>query len=282
MLTTVIAHGGQPLAPHDVIGSWRPGVGLSIALALLVYQRGFGSRSDHLRRRLFLGGAVALATALVTPLDALAGSLASAHMVQHLLILLVAAPLLAASAPLPILLRAIPVPVQRSLWRGLRGLGIARQSVARLISPATVWLAYTGTLWLWHAAVPYQAAVRNEWIHGLEHASFLIVGFSFWHFALGRGRQPMMPGFRVLFMFTAALQGVLLAALLTFGSTPWYPEYAESSGAFGLDPLTDQQLAGLLMWIPSGLVYTGVSVAVLVHWIGQSEPLPVGESRGSH
>ena len=126
-------------------------------------------------------------------------------------------------------------------------------------------------LMLWHAAVPYQAAVRHEWVHALEHGSFLLVGFGFWHVALGRGRDPLTPGFRVLFMFTAAMQGVVLAALLTFGSTPWYPAYTDSATGLGIDPLTDQQLAGLLMWIPSGLVYTTVSLVVLVRWIAQSD-----------
>lgn len=267
MLIPLLAH----VADGTGAGGWRPEIGLAIGLAVALYWRGSAGRPDRVGQRLFLGGTAALAVALVTPLDALAGALASAHMVQHLLILLVAAPLLAASAPVPILLRSVPVRLQRRVWRASRAVGLTRRNAGRLVSPAGVWLAYTLTLWLWHAAVPYQAAVRHEWVHALEHGSFLLVGFGFWHVALGCGRNPLTPGFRVLFMFTAAMQGVVLAALLTFGSTPWYPAYADSTAALGIDPVTDQQLAGLLMWIPSGLVYTTVSLVVLVRWIGQSE-----------
>lgn len=271
MLTPVIAHLGQP--GSSVIGQWRPALGLGIVFAVAVYQRGYrGLPPEPTRRRLFLGGAAFLAAALVTPLDALAESLAWAHMVQHMLVLVVAAPLLAASQPMPTLLRAVPLGAQRALWRTLRGFGIERHRSAWVTTPAIVWLAYAGTLWLWHAAGPYQAAVGTDWIHAAEHASFLVVGLAFWHLALGGGRRPMLPGFRVLFMFTAAMQSVLLAALLTFAPTPWYPVYAGSG--FDLDPLTDQQLAGLLLWIPSGLVYTGVSVLVTVAWITRDESLP--------
>lgn len=277
MLTALIAHVGQPAAPHDVIGSWNLPAGLSLLVAAAVYQRGFSTES--VGRRFFLGGLTVLAVAIVTPLDAVAGSLASAHMLQHMLIVLVAAPLLALARPLPVLIRAIPLRVQRGLWRRFREVGIVRGRVGRMVPPAAVWLGYVGTLWLWHAAAPYQAAVGNDWIHGLEHGSFLAVGFGFWHVALGLGRHPLGEGTRVLFLFTAAMQGVLLAALLTFGSTPWYPAYAGTTGAFGLDPLTDQQLAGLLLWIPSGLVYTGVSLVVLARWIGEADKQPDAPTR---
>ena len=179
--------------------------------------------------------------ALFSPLEEMAHALASAHMVQHLLLILIAGPLLA-----------------RALRLGL----------PRWLSPTVAWLLHTTTIWFWHAAGPYTAAVVNPIVHGLEHLTFLGTAVLFW-WAVGIGRTP--DGLGVLLVFGMALQSVFLAVLLTFATAPWYWVYGATTSAYGLDPLADQQLAGVIMWIPAGLVYTGIGVGLLLAWVRQHE-----------
>jgi cytochrome c oxidase assembly factor CtaG len=185
-----------------------------------------------------------MAMALLSPLEEMAHALASAHMVQHLLLILVAAPLLS---------KAI------------------RFTLPDLVSPPLAWLLHTATIWFWHAAGPYNAAVVNPLLHGLEHLSFLGTAVIFWR-VVGIGRQP--EGIGVLLVFAMALQSVFLALLLTFADTPWYWVYSATTRAYGLDPLVDQQLAGVIMWVPAGLVYTGIGLRLLLTWIRQHDPTP--------
>ncbi|MEX2422763.1 MAG: cytochrome c oxidase assembly protein [Acidimicrobiia bacterium] len=279
MLNLLFAHVGRPLEPHDLLGSWQPGAGVLLAVVTVVYAWGLRtSPEDRHRDRCFFGGLGTLALALVSPLDALAGSLASAHMVQHMLILLVAAPLLARSRPSRVLLRVVPVSAMRTMWRWLRRLDLGPSRLDRWRRPVVLWLLYVGVMWFWHASGPYQAAVESVWMHGLEHATFLGAGLGFWWIALGLGRHPPIVGFRVLFVFAAGMQGVLLAALLTFSPGPWYPVYAATAAPFGLDPLTDQQLAGLVLWIPSGLIYIGAALSMVVRWVADDEGVRGGDS----
>lgn len=214
----------------------------------------------------------AIGVALVSPLDALSGALASVHMVQHVLLVLVAAPLLALSGPLPSLLRGSPAVLRTATVQWRRRLGLSRGSLRFLRQPVGVWLLHVGTLWFWHASVPYDAAVEHHVLHVLEHASFLVTGVLFWHVVLGaRAADRVSHGFGVLLVFAMAMQSVFLSALLTFARTPWYSAYGTTTAAWSLDPLADQQLAGVIMWIPAGLVYVGAGLALLVAWIRTSE-----------
>ncbi len=198
------------------------------------------------RRRCLAGAIATLAVAFVSPLERLSGDLASAHMVQHVLVLLIAAPLLALSTPpamVPFRLPAI-----------------------------ALWLVHAGTVWIWHAAGPYDAAVENNLLHAVEHASFLITAVTFWWVVIGcSDRQGVSRGYSVLLVFAMAMQSVFLSVLLTFARTPWYSAYATTAQKWGLDPLADQQLAGVIMWIPAGLVYLGAGLALAVVWLREAE-----------
>jgi cytochrome c oxidase assembly factor CtaG len=278
MLTPMLAHAGQPLAPHDLWGAWNfdPLLVASLLLAVWAYRRGVRSRRrpsvDAWRAHCFTGAMGAVAVALVSPLDALSGALASAHMVQHVLLVLVAAPLLALSAPMGTLLRGSPDVVRNASLRWRRRLRLTRVNLRPLRHPATVWLLHVGTLWFWHAAVPYDAAVEHHVLHVVEHASFLGTGLLFWHVVIGaREADRVSNGFGVLLVFAMGMQSVFLSALLTFAGTPWYSVYATTTAAWDLDPLADQQLAGVIMWIPAGLIYVGVALGLLAAWIRASE-----------
>jgi len=278
VLTPILAHPGQPPAPHDLWSAWnlQPVLLAGLLLAGWAYRRGRtgGPRRpvDTWRARCFTLALVALGLALLSPLDALSSALASAHMVQHLLLVVVAAPLLALSAPSSAILRGSPLAVRRASGRWRRRLGLTHGNLAVLRHPAAVWLLQVGVLWFWHAAAPYDAALDNRFLHLLEHASFLVTAVLFWHVVIGvRGAARVSGGLGVLLVFAMAMQSVFLSVLLTFAGTPWYSGYAATTAPWGLDPLADQRLAGVIMWIPAGGIYLAAALALLVAWVRATE-----------
>lgn len=269
-----LGHPAEPPAAHDLWGAWNadPLLIAGLATAAVAYAL---ARSQRRRRapawagRCFAAALLTLSVALLSPLDTLSGSLASAHMVQHLLLVLVAAPLLALSAPWTTVFHGSPLVVRRATGRWRKRLQLTRSNTRALRSPMIAWLLHVGTLWFWHAAVPYGAALEHEAVHVLEHGSFLVTGVMFWRVIVDASRTS--PGFGVLLLFATAMQGVFLSALLTFARAPWYAGYADTTRAWGLEPLADQQLAGVIMWIPGGVVYFATALALLAMWIRHSE-----------
>lgn len=279
MLIPILAHAGLPPAPHDVWAAWNldPLLLVGVALLAVLYHRGSGARSSPVgahswgRKAMSAGALVALGVALVSPLDAMAGALASAHMVQHVLLLLVAAPLLALGAPFGVLVAGSPPAVRRASLRWRRRLGLTHAKLRLLREPVTLWVFHTGTIWFWHAAGPYEAALEHHGVHVVEHASFLVTAVLFWHAVIGARARRAAEGIGILLVFAMALQGVFLSLLLTFAPSPWYSSYEATTSPWGLTPLGDQQLAGVIMWIPAGLVYLGAGIALLVAWLRAAE-----------
>jgi cytochrome c oxidase assembly factor CtaG len=274
VLTVVVAHAGQPLELHDLWTAWNADPLVIGALAVLVwaYRRGqIGGRgrdTDVWRARCFTTALGVIGLAVLSPLDALSGALASAHMVQHVLLILVAAPLLALAAPSSALLRGTPMAVRRTTVRWRRRLGLTHANLAPLQHPGSVWLLHVATLWFWHARVPYDAALANEAVHLVEHASFLVTALLFWRVVMGaRGAGRVSQGLGVMLVFTMALQSVFLSVLLVFARTPWYDGYASTTRAWGLEHLADQQLAGAIMWVPAGFVYVAAGLALMAAWL---------------
>lgn len=274
MVILLFAHVGQ-VGPHDLWGAWNldPVLVGGLVLVVAAYWRGrarpTSRRGDAWRSACFAAAVAALVVALVSPLDALAGALASAHMVQHVLLLLVAAPLLALSGPSTTLLRGVPASVRKLSGRWRR---VSRTALAVLRHPPTAWLLHVGTIWLWHAGVVYDAAVGNEGLHILEHTTFLVTGVLFWHVALGaRGPHRVPHGAGVLLVFTMALQSTFLSLLLTFANAPFYAAYADTTRRWGFEPLADQQLAGVIMWVPAGAIYLAAGLALLAAWLREAE-----------
>ncbi|MGI8517249.1 MAG: cytochrome c oxidase assembly protein [Acidimicrobiia bacterium] len=266
MLTRILLHPGQPVAPHDLWSSWNLDPLLLGGIAALVWLNGRGRRRPNWKW--FGVAVVALGLALVSPLEAMSGALASAHMSQHLLLILVAAPAFVYSEAGAGVLAGLPLTVRSGLGAARRTLGLVPARVRRFSHPVLVWLLHAGVLLFWHAAGPYQLALRSEPIHYLEHASFLLTALWFWQLVLStRHRSVDWPGAGVLMVFGMAGQSVFLALLMTFADNPWYAAYANTTATWGMTPLTDQHLAGVIMWVPAGFVYTGVGLTLLARWL---------------
>jgi putative membrane protein len=274
----LLAHQGQPLAPHEAWAAWNldPLLIGGLVFAVWAYRRGAGrlrqSREAAVQRWCFLAAIAVLALALVSPLDAMSSSLASAHMVQHVLLILVAAPLFALGAPAAVLVRALRPGVRRAIVGWRRRTHLSRADLGLLRQPATAWLLHVGMIWFWHASGPYDAAVRNEFLHILEHVSFLVTGVLFWGVVLGRrSAGRVWNGLGVLLVFAMAMQSTFLSMLLTFARTPWYSAYDDTTTAWHLDQLADQQLAGAIMWVPASAVYVAAGLFLTVSWVRNSE-----------
>lgn len=293
---SALAHGGEPHDGGDAWGSWNlsptlllgflAGGGLYIRGVRAVW-RSSGAGAPVTRRQagFFLGGLLALAVALISPVDALGEEALSWHMIQHLILTLVAAPLLALGNPLTGYLWAVPKPpLQQAArwWNRRRGL---KRALSMVLHPLTIWAVHAGALWIWHAPSFYEAALGDDLVHNLQHISFLITALLFWWTVLPVNSPGHYAGYgpAILLLFTTALQGGLLGALLTFSKMVWYPYYLESHLLTGITPLEDQIIAGLLMWIPPGIIYLAATLALLARLLGSGEKdeesSQVGEQR---
>ena len=200
----------------------------------------------------FLAGLAVVAVALSPPLDGAAGRRFSAHMVQHLLLMLAAAPLLVAARPGAMLLEALPVPARARIGRTLHrpGWRMARHVAT---NPVLVLTLAVGGFWAWHLPRLYEAALTDNAVHVLEHGTFLGGAFLFWTVVLDPGpRRRLGLGATCGFVFAAMLTNIWLAAGLAFATTPLYGAYARAGAGAALG---DQQLAGVVMWVPADIVY---------------------------
>jgi putative membrane protein len=261
--------------PGEVWSSWavHPEAIAPLVVAALWYAYGAGSMPAWSRRRSasFLGGLVIAAIALASPLDALGETIFAGHMVQHLVLMLVAAPLLAYGAPSVPMTRALPDRVRHALGR------IQRRNIGRTLGraarrPFVALAAHALLLWLWHLPALYEAALGGEAMHALEHLSFLGTAFWFWATIIPVRRRSGAPyPVRILAVFGNLLQSGALGVLLLFASRPLYTAQISGAEAWGLSPLQDQQLAGVLMWIPPAALYFGVMAVLFVRWLRSTE-----------
>ncbi|WP_048710157.1 cytochrome c oxidase assembly protein [Microvirga massiliensis] len=272
--------------PQDIWTAWSlsPAIVLPLVLVSLLYLRGFlavratgaASRTGSLRAGLFAAGIACLIVALVSPVCRLAAMLAWAHMIQHVLLVVGAPLLLAWGRPGRELLVGLPAFVRAMA-------GTARQ-VPEKPPPQHAYLfiafvLYGANIWLWHIPALYEAALLTVGLHLLMYTALLIVSLLFWHAVLETFRTPgAASGTAALLLFFTFLHTGFLGILLTFSPKVWYPLIALRGAAWGLPPLDDQRLAGLIMWIPMGSVYCVVALALLARLIADSGRLSGGES----
>jgi putative membrane protein len=212
--------------------------------------------------------------ALVSPLDALSKELFSAHMVQHLLLVLVAAPFFAIGRFALAVAWAVPPSGISKIWKEWRW-GRVWNFLTR---PMTAFLLHNAAIWIWHMPKLYEASVHNEWIHFLEHFSFFFTAFLFWQvFAdltegVRMGRSARF-GLGIFMIFGTMLVSGFLGVLIAFSPHVWYAVYAHETVRYGLTALEDQQLAGTIMWVPSGVVYLVAVINVMGRWLFTMESL---------
>ena len=251
------------------------------AVAYLVGLRRYAGRVPSWRagvRRFGTWRVVAFVAALATigaalvPLDELADTRFSWHMAQHMLLVVVAAPLLAAGAPAVPLLLLLPVRWRPAVTRAR--LALRRAPVLRtLYLPVTAWVLQVAVLWGWHLPEAYRAALDSPALHELEHVLLIGTAWMFWWHMLAAGRRRMTGISAVVYSFAATLPMAALGAVLTLAPRPLYPQVAAQTAAAGADPLTDQQLAGLIMWVPPDVVYLAMTVVLFLPWFTRySEP----------
>lgn len=215
-------------------------------------------------------GYLVLVIALDSPLDALADDLFSAHMSQHMLLLLVVPPFLVLGRPGLTSFWALPLAWRRGLGRWWARGGPFRKLCQFLAKPTVVWCYASVVLWVWHAPGAYDLAYRNENVHTFEHLSYVVTALAFWSLVLAPGsprRSDHAVGLAALTTFS--LHMGLLGAIITFANHPYYMQ--GDTLAYGLTRLEDQQLAGLIMWIPSGLVHLSSLVMLLYAWLSAAE-----------
>ena len=263
-------------------GPWW--VGLLLALTALLAARGAwslwrranaGAGVRRWEAASFAGGWMVLALTMLSPLDAFGEQLFWAHMVQHELLMLVAAPLLVLSRPLPTLAWGLPRATRQAAARlaGRAGLGAALRWLAR---PGTAGALHAAVLWGWHAPALFEAALHVPWVHDLQHASFFGSALLFWWALLGGPRARFGAG--ILVLFATMVHTSLLGALLTFSGRALYASYEATTPPWGLSALEDQQLGGLIMWVPGGMAYLMAGLALVAGRLAQPRP-PVMAAR---
>jgi putative membrane protein len=238
----------------------------AVGLVRLWRQAGIGRGVPTRRAAAFAGGWLALAVALVGPLDALGARLFTAHMIQHEVLMLVAAPLLVLGRPLAAWTWALPFEWRRSVGGFFRTPGW-RGPWLWITGPLAAWLLHALALWLWHIPSWFDFALGHEGMHAFQHAAFLLTALLFWWSVLGATSSGDQ-GIALLSLFTTMVHTGALGALLTLSPVAWYQSYLATAPALGLDPLEDQQIGGLVMWVPAGLVYLGCALALAARWLG--------------
>ena len=242
----------------------------ALGLARLWRAAGVGHGVTRLQASCFALGELSLTLALLSPLDGLSDSLFAAHMSQHELLMIVAAPLMVLGRPLTPYLWALP-----ARWRARTGhalhLAPARWAWQFVSAPLFVLVLHGAVRWLWHVPALFEGAMRSEGLHAVQHATFFATAALFW-WALVHGRYGRAGyGLAVLFVFATALHTSVLGALIAVAPRLLYPIYKDRTALLGWQPLEDQELAGLLMWVPSGVLFLLCALALFAAWLGEAE-----------
>jgi putative membrane protein len=276
----MVVHAGAPLEPHDLWRAWsaEPLSVLLLAAAAVLFGHGVQSvwRAAGVGRAvpkpnvlLFASGWLILALSLLSPIHALGGVLFSAHMAQHELLMTVAAPLLVLGRPLIPLVWALPPRWRRTTGRWART-RIAAAIWGGLTRPTVAFLVHAIAIWAWHIPTLYDRAVVSELAHGLQHASFFGTALLFWWAVLKPSGSREKTAVSIALLFATLLHTGALGAVLTLTTRLLYPVYGATTSPWGLTPLADQQLGGIIMWVPGGLPYLAGALVLFVRLL--SEP----------
>jgi cytochrome c oxidase assembly factor CtaG len=272
----VLAHGDALPAPTfpGVLLDWSldplPLLGCLIAAAAYLWaerqtdRAHAGTPVPRHRRWLFIGGLAAILVALISPIDAYEGQLFSVHMIQHMLLELVAAPLIVMAAPITLALRVASPAGRRWI------LAVLHSRIVRLVAfPLTTWAIFAAVNWGWHLSSLYEVALENDLVHYLEHVTMLGAGLLFWWPVISPDPMPwrMPHPVRILYLFLALPQNSFLGVVLLSSETVLYNHYLTNVRDWGPTPLADQQLGGTLMWVMGAMVIGIALLGVVWDWM---------------
>lgn len=276
--TPVLAHGALPDEPPTLGSllfgwSFEPSVVLALLAAAVAWlalvrriDRAHPSNPVPRRRSVaLLAGLAAIAVALLSGIEAYDTALFSVHMTQHLLLTLVAAPLIALGAPITTLLRAATPNVRRTIL-----LPILHSRVLRVLAfPVVTWIVLAAVMWGSHFSPLFEASLEDPLVHDLEHALFLGAGLLFWWPAVGLDPSPWRLAYpvRLMYVFLQMPQNTFLAVTILGSGIPLYAHYASLGRTWGPSPLEDQQIAGGLMWLGGDILFLAAMAAILAGWM---------------
>jgi putative membrane protein len=256
---------------------------LAVAVAyLLGVRRMAGSRPEltrgvrivgRLRVVAFLTGVLVAALVVLPVVDEAADYRLWTHMAQHMALVVLAGPLLAAGSPgVPLLL--LLAPHGRRRVSRLR-LALRTTPGLRVVTwPVAGWLVSVLGMWVWHLPGPYDAAESRPLLHSAMHATLVLSSWWFWWHVLRAGSRRLPAGIGLLYVLAAMVPSAALGAVLTFAGHPLYSGEAAHDRQVGMNPLTDQQLAGLVMWVPMEAMMLAVVALLVVPWLGPAEEQP--------
>jgi cytochrome c oxidase assembly factor CtaG len=274
-LTLASAHGH---ADEDASWTFDGWILTPLLLSIALYavglarlsRRSNGIRGVRGRQALtYAAGWLTLAAALVTPFHWLGEHLFSCHMIEHEIIMAISAPLLVAARPIGVLLWGLPTRLRLGLPRALQW-SVWEQSWAWLVRPVNATVLHGVAIWVWHIPALFDAAVVDGTLHRLQHTSFLVTALLFWYSLMRTSRS----GEAVWHLFFTMLHTSLLGALLAVAPRVLYAAQTSHSLEWGLTPLEDQQLAGIVMWVPAGTVYAAATLFYAARWIQGSARRP--------
>ncbi|WP_321875338.1 cytochrome c oxidase assembly protein [Burkholderia cenocepacia] len=266
---------GWPFEPFVIALLAAAAAGYALGYRRLARQSRHGRTQLARRAAAFAAGIATLFVALCSPLDTLSGALFSAHMVQHELLMIVAAPLAVLGRPLPTWLWALPPRARTRTTRFARTRWL-RSTWRTATAPVPAWLLHAAALWVWHIPRCFDAALASPVVHTLQHASFLGSALLFWRAVFDDAARPAHGASAALSLFTTMVHTAALGALITLSPGLWYLPYAETTTALGLAPLEDQQLGGLVMWVPAGLAYVAAALALVARWLRRPAGIRAG------
>ncbi len=232
------------------------------------------------RTACFVVGLATIVIALDSPVDELSEELLWVHMIQHILLLVVAPPLLALASPWNRMWHGLPLGFRRRAARMATkspGLAPARTAVRVLQDPVVAWLAFNVTFIVWHIPAAYDATLNHPFIHALEHATFFGTALLFWTRVIDsppwRSRLSDVP--RAVYLGLAMLVGWVLAIAFAVSTSPVYAPYAaEASRPGGISALADQQLAAGVMWVPGSIPLAIGILYIVYRWLQPNRPGP--------
>ena len=211
--------------------------------------------------------------ALAGPFDGFATESFWVHMLQHLLITLVAAPLILLASPMPVYLWSLPGTVRVGAGELLRSKGPVRQTLSRLTYPWVSVPLYVLTLYIWHFPPAFTAALENPYVHYLQHFSFFVTAALFWWPLIGPApvRSKLSYPQRLVYLLVVVTPTALLGAIITLSGSVLYDTYLDSPGHWGMTPIEDQAMAGVLQWVPGNFAYLAALTGIFFTWAAKEE-----------